>query len=94
MKTLLTTPKFKQINQHLQLLKLYYQNGRKKEGDQVVAKTKFISLVSAAKLGCTQKEIGDFINICSELEIIVEDRRKKTYNMGYDKAYEMIENKD
>ena len=94
MKTLLTTPKFKQINLYLQLLKLYFQNGRKKEGDQVLAKTKFISLVSAAKLGCTQKEIGDFINICSELEIIVGDKRKKSYNVGYEKAYELIENKD
>jgi hypothetical protein len=94
MKTLLTTPKFKQINLHLQLLKLFYQNGRKKEGDPIVAKSKFISLVSAAKLGCTQKEISDFVNICSELEIVVGDRRKKTYNMGYDKAYEIIENKD
>jgi hypothetical protein len=94
MKALLTTPKFKQITQHLQLLKLYYQNGRKKEGDPVVAKNKFTSLVSASKLGCTQREISDFINICSELEIIVGDGHKKIYNMGYDKAYEIIENKD
>jgi hypothetical protein len=94
MKALLTTPKFKQINQHLQLLKIYYQNGRKKEGDPVVAKTKLTSLVSASKLGCTQREISDFINICSELEIIVGDGHKKIYNMGYDKAYEVIENKD
>lgn len=94
MKTLLTTPKYKQINLYLQLLKLYYQNGRKKEQDPVLAKTKFLSLVSAAKVGCTQKEVNDFLALCSELEIVVGDKRKKVYNVAYDKAYNIIENKD
>jgi hypothetical protein len=94
MKTLLTTPKFKQINLYIQLLKLYYQNGRKKDGDSVIAKTKFFSLVSAAKLGCTQKEMESFLNLCAELEVVVGDKRKKVYNMEYAEAYELIENKD
>jgi len=94
MKTLLTTPKFKQLDLHLQLLKLYYQNGRKKEGDQVIAKTKFFALASAAKLGCTQRELNNFIALCSELEIAVGDKRKKSYNIGYEKAYQLIENRD
>jgi hypothetical protein len=46
MKILLTTPKFRQLEINLRLLKLYYQNGRKKEQDPVLPKTKLIALAS------------------------------------------------
>ena len=75
MKNLLTTPKFKQLELNLRLLKLYYQNGRKKEQDPVLAKTKLIAL-------------------CSELEITSGNRRKKVYNMGYEKAKGLLENQE
>jgi len=92
MKQILTTPKYRQLETNLRLLKLFYQNGRKKEQDLIIPKTKLISLVDAAKISSNQKEINDFLALCSELEIISGNRRKKIYNMSYEKAKGLIEN--
>jgi hypothetical protein len=94
MKQLLTTPKFKQLELNLRLLKLYYQNGRKKEQDPVLAKTKLSALVSSQKLNCNQTDINNFIALCSELEITTGNRRKKVYNMSYEKAKGLLENQE
>ena len=94
MKQLLTTPKFKQLELNLRLLKLYYQNGRKKEQDPVLAKTKLSALVSSQKLNCNQTDINNFISLCSELEITTGNRRKKVYNMSYEKAKGLLENQE
>jgi hypothetical protein len=94
MKNLLTTPKFKQLELNLRLLKLYYQNGRKKEQDPVLAKTKLIALTSSQKLNCNQTDINNFIALCSELEITSGSRRKKVYNMSYEKAKGLLENQE
>ena len=94
MKQLLTTPKFKQLELNLRLLKLYYQNGRKKEQDPVLAKTKLIALTSSQKLNCNQTDINNFIALCSELEITTGNRRKKVYNMSYEKAKGLLENQE
>ena len=94
MKILLTTPKFRQLEINLRLLKLYYQNGRKKEQDPVLPKTKLIALASTSKILCNQTDISNFIVLCSELEIITGNRRKKTYNMNYEKAKGLLENQE
>lgn len=94
MKNLLTTPKFKQLELNLRLLKLYYQNGRKKEQDPALAKTKLIALASSQKLNCNQTDINNFIALCSELEITSGNRRKKVYNMSYEKAKGLLENQE
>jgi len=94
MKSLLTTPKFKQLELNLRLLKLYYQNRRKKEQDPVLAKTKLIALTSSQKLNCNQTDVSNFIALCSELEITIGNRRKKVYNMSYEKAKAILENQE
>lgn len=94
MKQLMATAKFKQLEIHLRLLKLYYQNGRKKEQDPVVARTKLIALASSSKIPCNQTDINNFIALCSELEITTGTRRKKVYNMSYEKAKGLLENQE
>lgn len=94
MKELLTTPKFRQMEVNLRLLKLYYQNGRKKEQDSALPKSKLIALASTSKIPCNQTDINNFIILCSELEIITGNRRKKTYNMSYEKAKALLENQE
>jgi len=94
MKQLLATPKFKQLEIHLRLLKLYYQNGRKKEQDLIMSRSKLISLASSSKIPCNQKDINGFISLCSELEITVGNRRNKVYNMSYEKAKTLLENQE
>jgi hypothetical protein len=94
MKQILTTPKYKQLEINLRLLKLFYQNGRKKEQDLTISKSKMISLVSASKISSNQKGISDFLSLCSELEITSGARRKKVYNMSYENAKGLLENQE
>ena len=94
MKQILNTPKYKQLEINLRLLKLFYQNGRKKEQDLTISKSKMISLVNASKIPANQKEINDFLALCSELEITSGTRRNKVYNMSYEKAKNLIENQE
>jgi hypothetical protein len=94
MKKTLATPQFKQLDLNLKLLKLYYQNSRKKEQDPVLAKTKFVSLVSNAKVNCSKKDIDGFIAMCDELEITTGSRRKRVYNVSYEKAKKLLENQE
>lgn len=94
MKGLLATPKYRQLEINLRLLKLYYQNGRKKEQDPVLSKSKLIALTATSKIPCTQTDISNFITLCSELEITSGARRRKTYNMSYEKAKGLLENQE
>jgi hypothetical protein len=94
MKKTLSTPQFRQLDLNLKLLKLYYQNGRKKEQDPVLPKSKFTSLTNNAKINCSKKDIDSFIAMCGELEIVTGSRRKRVYNVPYEKAKELLENQE
>ena len=71
------------------MLKLYYQNGRKKEGDPVISKNKFKSLLKSSNVEIRLKDIDTFLSLCSELEI-VRGQRIKQLNLSYEKAREII----
>lgn len=94
MKKTLSTPQFRQLDLNLKLLKLYYQNGRKKEQDPILSKSKFVSLTNNAKVNCSKKDIDSFVAMCGELEIITGSRRKRVYNVPYEKAKELLENQE
>ena len=94
MKNLLSTPKFKQMETNVRLLKLFYQNGRKKEQDPILAITKLTALAKANKIGITLGEIKTFVTLCQELEIVTGTRRKKVYNVSYEKAKQLIETQE
>jgi small-conductance mechanosensitive channel len=94
MKNLLSTPKYKQIETNVRLLKLFYQNGRKKEQDPILAVTKLTALAKTNKIGITLGEIKTFIILCQELEIVTGTRRKKVYNVSYEKAKQLIETQE
>lgn len=91
MKKLMMTPKFKQFELNLNLLKLYYQNGRKNEQDQVISKSKLIALARSSKLQFTNSDINAFVALCSELDITSGTRNKKVYNVEYQKAKTLLE---
>ena len=92
MKALLNTPKWKQMETNLKMLHLLYQNGNKKEGDITLPISKFKALVSNQKLDVRQKDITDFITLCSELEIIKSNNsKKKYYALSYEVAKQLIE---
>jgi hypothetical protein len=91
MKQVLSTPRYRQLELNSNLLKLYYQNGRKKEKDYVIAGSKMMTLAKAIKLNVTQTDIDNFLTLCAELEITIGANANKTYNMSYDDAKALIE---
>ena len=94
-KKLLQTPKFKQLELNLKLLKLYYQNGKKIAGDQTLSFSKFESLAQNQKVDCSQKELKSFIVLCQELDVIKEFRgRKKQFMIPYQEAKNLLENQE
>jgi hypothetical protein len=92
MKSLLTTPQYRKLQLHLNLLILYYQKGRKQPQDAVISKAKMLALVSSSKVECTQKEVADFLTLANELGIVGGRGTKKYYNVSYEEAYKLIEN--
>jgi hypothetical protein len=94
-KKLLQTPKFKQLELNLKLLKLYYQNGKKIVGDQTLSFNKFQSLVQNQKIDSSQKDLKSFIVLCQELDIIKEFRgRKKQFMIPYQEAKDLLESQE
>lgn len=94
-KKLLQTPKFRQLELNLKLLKLYYQNGKKVIGDPTLSVNKFNSLVRAQGIPCGQKEIKNFIAICQDLGIIRDyGSKRKELAMLYEQAKEVLENQE
>jgi len=94
-KKLLQTPKFKQLDLNLKLLKLYYQNGKKAVGDQTLSFSKFQSLVQTQKIDCSQKDLRSFVVLCQELDVIKEFRgRKKEFMLTYQQAKDLLENQE
>ena len=94
-KKLLQTPKFKQLELNLKLLKLYYQNGKKVVGDPTLSFNKFRSLVQAQKIDTSQKDLKSFVILCQELDIVKDYQgRKKELMVSYQEAKDIIEKQD
>jgi len=94
-KKLLQTPKFKQLELNLKLLKLYYQNGKKVVGDQTLSFNKFQSLVQTQKIDASQKDLKTFIVLCQELDIVKEFRgKKKEFMITYQEAKDLLESQE
>lgn len=94
-KHLLQTPKFKQLELNLKLLKLYYQNGKKAAGDPILSFNKFRAIVQIQKVNCLQKDIKAFIILCQELDIVKDTGgRKKELVVSYEEAKRLLENQE
>lgn len=92
---LLQTPKFRQLDLNLKLLKLYYQNGKKAVGDETLSFNKFKSLVDAQKIVCAQKDLKTFVILCQELDLVrVYKGKKREIAVSYEQAKELIENQE
>ena len=91
MKKVMLTPKYRQLEINTNLLKLYFQNDKKKNQDPVIPRAKMMALAKASKLSVTQSDIDNFIVLCEELDITFGDRQKKVYNMSYEEAKELLE---
>lgn len=94
-KQLLQTPKFKQLELNLKLLKLYYQNGKKAAGDPILSFNKFKTIVQIQKVNCSQKDMKAFTVLCQELDIVRDaGGRRKELVLPYEEAKQLLENQE
>jgi len=92
---LLQTPKYRQYMNNLQLLKMYYANGKKEPGELTLSFTKLASLVKNQKLGISNSEVKDFISMCTELGICKEmQNKRKQLVMTYEDAKKALQKDD
>lgn len=89
---LLQTSKYKQYVLNLNLLKIYYNNGKKKSGDMCISHARFVSLAKTQKVNASPSDIKDFVNLCVELEIVEDTRNKrKQYKVNYEEAKSLLQ---
>lgn len=94
-KKLLQTPRYRQLELNLKLLKLYYQNGKKTTGDPTLSYNKFQSLVQTQGVSCSQRDLKAFVTLCQELDIIRDYKaRRKEFTMSYEQARSLVENQE
>jgi len=94
-KQLLQTPKFRQLELNLKLLKLYYQNGKKVAGDPILSFNKFKTIVQLQKINCLQKDVKAFTVLCQELDIVKDvGGTKKELAIPYEEAKQLLENQE
>jgi sRNA-binding regulator protein Hfq len=94
-KKLLQTPKFKQLELNMKLLKLYYQNGKKTTGDLTLSFNKFKMLVEAQGINCLQKDLRSFIITCQELDIVkIYTGKRREFLLTYQQAKDLLENQE
>jgi hypothetical protein len=92
---LLQTPKYRQYMNNLQLLKLYYANGKKEPGELALSFSKLESLVKNQKLGLQTSEVKDFISMCLEFGVTKETANKrKQLVMTYEDAKKAFQKDD
>lgn len=92
MKSLLRTEKYVKLQNNLTMLKIYYHNGTKKDGDPCPSNTKFTSLVKLQSLDVKQQDIQNFVNLLNELQIIqIKSKKHKVFAITYEKALDLLQ---
>lgn len=90
-KNLLETPKYKQLELNVKLLKLYYQGGKKSTNDTAMSASKLMAMVKTQRINCRYQDIRNFVVLCSELDIVREmDNKKKVFQVPYEEAKKLL----
>ena len=91
MKSLMRTEKYRKLTTNLSLLKVYYHNGTKREGDPCPPNTRFHSLVKLQGLDVRLHDVTSFLDLLQELQIIQSKSKKnKVFVCSYQKAVELM----
>lgn len=91
MKSLMRTEKYRKLTLNLNLLKIYYHNGTKREGDPCPSNSRFGSLVRLQATDAKTADINNFLNLLVELQITQsKNKKQKLFQCNYQKAIELI----
>jgi len=94
MKTLLGTAKFKELETNLRLLRIFFQDSRRKKNEEIITTDKFAALCSMQNIDVNKQEINNFLQLCFDLGISQrrKDNNEAYYSMDYQEAKQSIEN--
>lgn len=92
MKSLMRTEKYVKLQNNLALLKIYFHNGTRRDGDPCPSNSKFTSLVKLQGLDVRTQDITNFLNLLNELQIIqLKNKKNKIFAVSYEKALELLQ---
>lgn len=94
MKTLLGTAKFGELEQNLKLLRVLYQDGRRKKEEEIITTEKFTALCGMQNIDVNKQDINNFLQLCYDLGIIQrrKDNSEPFYVLDYQTAKQNLEN--
>jgi hypothetical protein len=85
------SPQYKKLIKFQNILKLLYQNGLKKEGDNVPSFNSLKAMVIIKNINIPDTELRNFVNMCLELEIIKSiNKKKRIFNVNYEQSVNML----
>ena len=92
MKGVMRTEKYQKLKLNLQLLKVYYHNGTKRDGDACPPTSKFTSLAKTQIPDVRTQDITNFLNLLSELQVTqTKNKKNKVFLVSYEKALQLLE---
>ncbi len=92
MKTLMQTEKYQKLTNNLSMLRAYYHNGSKIDGDTCPPTNKFTSVAKSQIPNLRGLDVVNFLNILNELQITQSKNKKsKVFAVSYDKALALLQ---
>jgi len=92
MKTLMRTEKYQKLTNNLVMLRVFYHNGSKSDGDICPPTNKFTSVAKSQIPNLRGLDVVNFLNILSELQITQSKNKKsKVFAVSYDKALALLQ---
>jgi hypothetical protein len=94
MKTLLGTAKFQEFELNLKLLRIFYQDGRRKKDEEIISLDKFAASCSMQNIDVNKTDLNNFLQLCFDLGILQrrKDNNEAFYVIDYMEAKQLIEN--
>lgn len=94
MKMLLGSAKFRELELNLKLLRIFYQDGRRKKDEEIIDNDKFAASCSMQNIDVDKTDLNNFLQLSFDLGLIQrrKDNNLAYYMMDYLEARQLLEN--
>lgn len=94
MKSLLGTAKFQEFERNLKLLRIFYQDGRRKKDEEIISMDKFSAACSMQNIDVDKTDLNNFLQLCFDLGILQrrKDNNEAFYVLDYNESKTLLEN--
>jgi len=94
MKKVLGSAKFRELELNLKLLRIFYQDGRRKKDEEIIDNDKFAASCSMQNIDVDKTDLNNFLQLCFDLGILQrrKDNNLAYYMMDYNESKQLLEN--